>query len=396
MIYRKYFDTLSALFATLGILFLFLQTRFVNVSFFLSVLFTVLAGNWHEKWQIIKRDKIVYGGIVLLVLFAIGVFYQLVPLKIAVQGFTKYAKLFYLIFLVPLFVREAWRNMAIYALLIGVIVNALVAILCKWHIGFFANYTGIIGGYFVHPIYVGVGSAFSLFILACLIADKARGRNWYIALFVFLGYTSFFVYIERTGYLIAFVLFILFISQRWHWRGVIIALLLTTALVSGLYKFSTVFHQRVNEGVVNVHEYADNKRDTSWGYRLEFAKYSFDIIKKHPVFGSGTGSFPLLYSTTNGPVLEKNKLLGHPHNEYILVMFQLGAVGLLVFLGWIALQWYYSYRLPLFYRRLAQGLIVTFVVNSFCNVSLYINATGMLYVVFLSIFISSCYKKEDN
>lgn len=390
--YRKCLDTTAVLCAALGILFLAVEPSYGNFLFPLSVLFNILAGGWHEKWQIIKENKIILGGIVLLCLFAIGTFYQLVPLKFAGQGFAKYTKLGYLIFLMPLFVKEFWRKIAIHALFVGVFINVVVAFLCLWHVTPFAQYHGTMGGYFIHPIYVSVLTAFSLFVLANLLVDEKSYRVLYATLFILFSYTLFFVYVERTGYLIVFAALVLFLWQRWRWRGVLFSFLTVLVLLGGLYKFSPVFKQRMEVGVVDLQDYRAHKYQTSLGYRLEFAKYSFKVIRERPIFGSGTGSFPLLYAKTGGPLLDENQLLGHPHNEYILITFQLGAVGLLVFLAWIIMQWYYSYELPLPYRRMAQGLIITFIINSFCNASLYINATGMLYIVFLSVFFAAQYQ----
>lgn len=388
-LYRKYLDTIAVLCAALGILFLSIKPGYTNVLFPLSVLFNILAGGWHEKWQVIKDNKVILGGVILLCLFAIGVFYQLVPLKAAGQGFAKYTKLVYLIFLMPLFVQESWRKIAVHALFSGVLVNVIVAFLCLWHVAPFDQYSGTIGGYFIHPIYVSVLTAFSLFILANLLVDAKKYRIFYAMLFLLFGYTMFFVYVERTGYLIVFALLVVFLWQRLGWRGILFSFFTVLILLGGLYKFSPVFKQRIVVGVVNLQDYRANKYQTSWGYRLEFAKYSFKVIQERPFLGSGTGSFPLLYAKTGGPLLEGSQVLGHPHNEYILIAFQLGTVGLLVFLVWIIMQWYYSYELPLPYRRMVQGLIVTFIINSFCNASLYINATGMLYIVFLSVFFAA-------
>jgi O-antigen ligase len=392
---RRNLDTLALILAIIAITFIPLHHTVVNILFPASICCTILAGNWRYKWQVINgRRLLIGGGVILLGLFAAGLVhqlvYQLVPMRYALIGLFKYAKIIYLVFLLPLFTLPQWRKYAVHAMFLGVFINVIAALLQTWKVSVFGSPDITIGGYFVHPLYTSVLIAFAAFMAANYFLDQQKYKWVYGALFLLYSYTLFFVYIERTGYLIFFCLLLLGCWQRWRWRGLLASFVAASLLGGALYKFSPVFGARVVEGINNFKLYhAEKDHGTSWGYRLVFVRYSMKLIEQHPLIGNGTGSFSVLYSKSGGPPLNEGELLGHPHNEYILIAVQLGLVGLLVFLAWLAIQWRESLRLPLLEQRAVQGLIATFVINGFCNASLYVNTTGVLYIVFLSIFFAA-------
>lgn len=379
-----------------GIFFISLNTGIVNTIFPIIAILFLFSGRWHEKWQIIKNEKIIIFGVLLLIFFIIGIFYSEGSLKYTLQGFFKYTKILYLIFLLPLFAfHRNWKKVAENAFIFGVLVNIIVALLNIHNIAVFGKIAIIPGGYFMHPIYTDVLLAFSMFILANRIADKDEYLWINVGLLLICLYTLFFVYIERTGYLLAIGLLFLFILQRSNRKTILPLMISAIIVIFAIYKFSPTFNQRVHEAKSNAIEYTKNNTFSSIGKRMDFAKYSFQIIKSHPLIGTGTGSFAEVYAKTNGPTIDEGKLLGHPHNEFIFITIQIGLLGLGVFLFWLLIQWLGTYKLSRENKLLAQGLIITFVLNGFTNVVLSINATGMLYIVFLSIYFASKYSKSN-
>ena len=73
-------------------------------------------------------------------------------------------------------------------------------------------------------------------------------------------------------------------------------------------------------------------------------KETIILIKKNPIFGYGTGSFTdefgLVNKETQKVVSNQHKT---PHNNYLYVWFELGILGLIVFLA-IFLDFYFSQK----------------------------------------------------
>lgn len=388
------FDLLAQLLVVVGIFFIPLAAGMVNKIFPIAVVCTILAGNWAFKWNLIRKEPVVIAGLVLLAFITIGMLYSQAPLSDTLRGYFKYSKLIFLVFLLPLFVESRWRRIAENVLLVSVFINAVVALLNVHGIPVFGKIAGVVGSYFIHQIYTSALTAFATFIIVNRLIDTSKYRWFYAIFLLFNLYMLFFVYIERTGYAITLALLLVLLMQRLHWKGLIIAVVAIPLLIAAAYTVSPVFHKRINDFTNDMSEYQKNNEHTSIGFRMSFVKYSFAVIKQNPIFGAGTGSFVYLYPKTGGPNVE-NSPVGHPHNEYIFILFQFGIVGLLLFLIWMGIQMYSSFSLPSKERRLAQGLIVAFFVNGFCNTSLSINSTGMLFIVFLSVYFAAKANKID-
>ena len=69
--------------------------------------------------------------------------------------------------------------------------------------------------------------------------------------------------------------------------------------------------------------------DRSVLYALLFAKHSWEIFKESPIVGIGTGDFPNEYKKVNALNTPDSLDTVNPHNMYILVLTQLGILGLI-------------------------------------------------------------------
>jgi O-antigen ligase len=96
------------------------------------------------------------------------------------------------------------------------------------------------------------------------------------------------------------------------------------------------------------------------------------------VLGHGTGSFTRAYAEkTKGQQALPTR---NPHNEYLLIMVQLGLVGLAVLLYLFWTQWRLAPRLatPLEWH-LARGLVLAMAVGCLFNSWLLDHTEGLLY-----------------
>ena len=62
--------------------------------------------------------------------------------------------------------------------------------------------------------------------------------------------------------------------------------------------------------------------------RITFLINSFTLFLESPIFGVGAGDFPLEYERINEQYSPEVDLTVQPHNMYLLVLAQLGLIGL--------------------------------------------------------------------
>lgn len=110
-------------------------------------------------------------------------------------------------------------------------------------------------------------------------------------------------------------------------KAIIISLLLTIFITISAYSFSDIFKSRIDSTVYSVMNYEENKL-TSIGYRLTFLINSFELVKRNPIIGVGTGDFPDEYEKFNSINSPDIPTTVQPHNMYMLILTQLGVVGL--------------------------------------------------------------------
>jgi len=112
------------------------------------------------------------------------------------------------------------------------------------------------------------------------------------------------------------------------------------------------------------------------------------------LFGSGFGTFPLGY--TRGQTVYLNKLVNHAHNDYLEVLFDLGAIGGMLLFGPIfyvvgkAVQASRDIKDP-FYRAIAQGSsgsLIAILLHSLTDFNLYIPGNALMFSCVLGIAYS--------
>lgn len=371
----------------IGLFFLMLSTSIMDKLFITSVVLMLLNANFRLHFFDHLKQPVVLSALPLILLFSAGLIYT--------QGFThdafhmwnKYLKILYPLFLIPLFFDTKYRQYALKAFVVGVVIAEVLTYLR--HFELITLGLPPIYHWFVHDIDGSFIVAFCCYTLMNFISDEKAYRWWYLAALTFILIDLFFLNQERTGYLVFIALSGLFFLQRFGRKGFLIGLLVIPLTMGGLYLGSKTFHDRTNMIFSDIHGYSKGNNSTSIGLRLAFAEYSFQMIKHSPIFGSGTGSFKKLYQQLQGPKLGGNTWPGHPHNEYIFILQQIGILGFIFFLIWIYLQIRESFFLPPVEKRLLQGLICGFLLLSFCNSSLALSPGSNLYVVLLAVLIAA-------
>ncbi|MFI3223197.1 MAG: O-antigen ligase family protein, partial [Methylococcaceae bacterium] len=89
----------------------------------------------------------------------------------------------------------------------------------------------------------------------------------------------------------------------------------------------------------------------------------------------------------------------NPHNEFLMISVQLGAVGLFIYLGFLASQYFLSKRLPHQEKCVAQGLLLTLIITSLFNTPIMDHTEGHWFLMMIALCFSSLstdFKTEIN
>jgi O-antigen ligase len=109
------------------------------------------------------------------------------------------------------------------------------------------------------------------------------------------------------------------------------------------------FHDRVDAGIVELHDaVVDRRIDTNQGKRIASAIVGFEIVRRHPVVGTGIGGnmmeFRRLLDTDYPQFADAVGWYPHMHNQYLQVVTELGLIGLLSLLAIFAALFSGRYR----------------------------------------------------
>ncbi|MGQ0555923.1 MAG: O-antigen ligase family protein [Nitrospiraceae bacterium] len=192
----------------------------------------------------------------------------------------------------------------------------------------------------------------------------------------------------RTGYVVLAGLAMVAFHMYFGWRGMVAAVVAIAVTFLAAYQVSTSFHDRVELVATGVAQW--NPQTATYDgvtERMEFFHYTVEIIQDHPLMGVGTGGFTQAYA-------QHVQNLGlpvptHPHNQYLLVMAQVGIVGFGL-LCWLFVQ---QWRSALFvgdagYGLLARGLVATIAIGCLFQPALNDHTEKLFYCLFSGLMYS--------
>jgi O-antigen ligase len=366
-----------------------ISTALVNVGFGVLLICFLFSGRnyekWHEKWIVVSRNPIALLALLLFILLGIGTLYSTANFHDATSVWIKYRKLLCLLILIPFLQEPQWRRWAFGAFLASMLVTL------------FLSYASVIRDLilgipldnalvFKTHIAQNFLMAFTAYVLIQISLNTERPLwRWLAAIGALLAICNLLIFVQgRIGYIVLSALLILAVWQQLQLglRGLALGAGLVAILLSVVFCFSNTFQHRVLKTFQEVKSYQNTNELTSSGARLEFYKKSLQIIQKNPVIGQGTGS--LSQETVS------SLRMPNPHNEYLMLTVQIGLIGLSVFLYLLFLLWKKSYPLPLFERRIAQGVVVAFAMGCLFNSLLLDFTEGYWFIYFVAILYAHC------
>ncbi|MCP4567738.1 MAG: hypothetical protein GY841_09175 [FCB group bacterium] len=124
--------------------------------------------------------------------------------------------------------------------------------------------------------------------------------------------------------LVATIIFLLYREKKLL-IGLVVMAILSAPI---LYAVSDQYVDRIK----SIGEYDS---DESVGIRFRLWSAAIDMVADHPLFGVGTGNFPVAYGSTYRAKGSAN-LYWSPHNVFIQIVTELGLVGITIYLLFIA------------------------------------------------------------
>lgn len=148
------------------------------------------------------------------------------------------------------------------------------------------------------------------------------------------GRTGYLAWIASSG---AFALTLAVGHSRRAVLGAVVGLVAVVALA---FTASPVLQQRVSaawtEALTAKLDNTPGAVVTSTGARVEMARFALDASLQAPVFGHGTASYPVLAKQHFTSTEWCSVVCPHPHNQFLFFLVEQGAIGLLLFLWFIA------------------------------------------------------------
>jgi len=329
-------------------------------------LFWLLSAQFMAFPVTLKKNPVAAWSLLLFLGFILGTCYGSAPFGKAFAMMMKYRELLFIPVLIPFLTAERYRVWAWKAFVIASAVTLLISYLMD--IGILdVNNQGdpCLKGRITHSILI----SFFAFYCAHKVRDSKRYGKIYLVLLIISMHNLFFIVEGRTGQLIAVSLVLLFGVQRFT-KKILLLTVFVMAILLALYLNFSDKASRMREGVANTQVFLQpghEQTESSMGQRYAFWEYSIKLIAEKPLFGHGTGSFTKEYERIAQNKQPEHWITRNPHNEFLMVGVQLGLLGLFIYLGFLASQYYCAKKLPKKEKWIAQGLLLSLIVTSLFN-----------------------------
>ncbi len=345
----------------------------------------VASGEWREKARRIVTNPVAITVLLLFAWLLLGTLWGGGSLEERTLAVKKYADLLLIPLLISMVIDVQERNRAIIALAAALVVTLLLSLALS--LGILPT-GGFIKGDPANPfvfkkhITHNVLMAFGALLFAALAWRSLDTRiRWVWGVLALLAVGDVLMVQGRTGYVVLAGLVMLFVSMCFGWRGVAASAVILALVFSGAYQVSTNFRDRVNLTASNVMQRSSGPADIATRERVEFYQYTVRIIEDHPILGVGTGGFVQAYTDQvrhTGAAVTSN-----PHNQYLLIMVQVGVIGLGLLVWLFVLQWRVKTILEdKTYGLLARGIVLTMAVGCLFNSLLIDHTEKLLYCWF--------------
>lgn len=336
--------------------------------------------------------------LVILITFALSLFWSKAPSDIALMALIKHSKLLEVAMLVMLIrnAREARLAMLVFFGSQAFLILSSWIMAAGYRVPWATSNT-------LAPEYKNV--VYSTYLDQTLIFAAAAAVFWHLRhqwrkapwvaglLAVSAIANNLFLQVGKTGYLAS--LMVLTLAVMWEippkWR--ITALLVFPVLMAGLmYASSAKFQSKVAQVMTESQSYSQQgDAVSSSGFRLNAWHRSLQAMAEQPLIGHGVGSWTLTVKRIEGPQATNvygDGLTSNPHQEFLLWGVELGVGGtlLLILLVVTLVRDAMQFETPL--QRALISVVAVMVLGCSFNSSLYDALIGDFFCVTLGLLLA--------
>ena len=319
-----------------------------NIAIWSITLIWLFSGNYFEKFQQIKNNKLALASIAFFLIHLLGLLWT----ENLDWGLEIVRKMLPFLLVLPIFLTITKKENADYyigAFLIAISISESfsyliwLGIIEPFKYATLANPTPLMSHISYNPFL-----AFAFYLVIDKLFSKNKLNSYMRSIYTFFAITmtvNMFITGGRAGQVMFFAAIILLALQHFRHsqiKALITSMVLITIIIITAYNTSTIFKDRFED----IHEHYidyDDHPNTSIGQRMTFVVNSFELYRAAPLLGQGTGDFPNEYKKINSINSPTVRTTVQPHNMYMLILAQLGIIGISI-LAWM---FYQQFRIAL-------------------------------------------------
>ncbi len=251
---------------------------------------------------------------------------------------------------------------------------------------------------FFNPIPQSIGlGIFSAWCIFKLISGSASKFYKLVLLLLFIAasYSIFEISQQRSGYIAWLVacstVLILSLSSRQR----VFALVSILILFAGIVINSSKIQGRIELAKQDILSYDFKNNYTSIGSRLHMWFTGVQLIKEAPLTGHGLGSYPIVSANKFKDPAMCSIACVHPHNQFIFYAIELGSIGLILFLGFIASSFKRSAN-QLDSRHVSSAALLVLIISSMADATMWYRGFLYLFIPLLALNVATRLKNHEK
>lgn len=353
--------------------------------------------------KVLERSFVVRAILVTLSFFALSTLWSNVDIEVSVWAFLKHAKLIEIVLIIYLIRNFSEARLAISSLLFcqSIIIIISWLMVAGFEFPFSAGSSSlpvVFSESYIDQSLMFVAAAGLLWNLRAVLFWP----KWISIILMLMALINVFLFMpSRTGFFAGLASIV--ISLYWNFfkncsilKRVIVLIFLLLTILAALFLVSKNFHDRSLLVLGEIKNYAiDGKyQNSSAGWRLNTWLLSSKAFLDSPLIGYGVGSWRGAVRTYQNDYVDEIGVseFSNPHQEFLLWIVELGAIGIFCIGAIIFSVVKDSYIGCLDARRALILILTVIMIACFMNSALFDDLIGDYFCITLGVTLSLCYR----